>query len=113
MAEVAARSWRVGTIEQVDASGVALEGPPLFACSRAATRHINRSGGPLRLAAGRSMVISEAWAKEWALKSLSAARTDQYGVEDGCGKVGGRLRMVICPGRRLCVQRPNPHFSSG
>ena len=84
-----------------------------FACSRATTRHRNRSGGPLGVAAGQTMIISEAWAKDWALNSPSAARTDRYTVEDGCGGVGGRLRTGACPDRRLSVQKPSPHFSSG
>ena len=65
------------------------------------------------VAAGRIRGISEAWTKEWALKSLLAARTDQYAVEDECGGVGGRLRTGACPDRRLSVQKPSPHFSSG
>ena len=67
-----------------------------FACSRATTRHRNRRGAPLGVAAGLRMSISEAWAKEWALKSPSAAITDRYAVEDGCGGVGGRLRTGGC-----------------
>jgi hypothetical protein len=70
-----------------------------FACSRATTRHRNRSGGPLGVAAGQTMIISEAWAKDWALNSPSAARTDRYTVEDGCGGVGGRLRTGGCLSR--------------
>ena len=85
-----------------------------FACSRATTRHRNRSGGPLGVAAGRLRVMSEACAKAWALKSPSAARTDRYAVEDGCGGVGGRLRTgVRVTGDNVRVSKPNLHFSSG
>ena len=91
LAEVAARSSSVGTTGQVDATrggsggswaadictpSVLSENPDIsFACSRAATRHRNCSGGPLGVAAGRLRVMSEACAKAWALKSPSAART--------------------------------------
>jgi len=63
-----------------------------FACSRTTTRHRTRIGGPMGVATGLIMAISEAWAKELVLKSPSAARTDRYAVEDGCGWVEGRLR---------------------
>ena len=67
-----------------------------FACSRATTRHKNRRRGPLGVALGRRMGTSEARTKEWALQSPSAASTDRYAVEDGCGGAGGRLRTGAC-----------------
>ena len=65
------------------------------------------------VAAGRIRGISEAWTKEWALKSLLAARTDQYAVEDECGGVGGRLRTGGCSNGHVCVPKPTRDFLSG
>ena len=76
----------------------------LFACPRATMRHRTRSGGPLGGRVPDRGHHSEAWANEWALKSPSTARTDRYTVEDGCGGVGGRLRMGTCPDSCLRVQ---------